>query len=116
LLREEVGTFFDFDRDSPYMLQGGAGAAGRGRADPAAVHVNGTTRLQTVRREEEPLYHALIAAFRDLTGIPMVINTSFNDRQTSHRLHARPRGGLLPPLRDGRARSRHLRGEGKAGP
>jgi carbamoyltransferase len=79
VLREEVGAFFDFDRDSPYMLQVARVRPGFEARIPAAVHVNGTTRLQTVRSEEDPLYHALIAAFRDRTGVPMVINTSFND-------------------------------------
>ncbi len=79
VLMEEVGTFLEFDRASPYMLQVARVRPGFGERIPAAVHVNGTTRLQTVRAGEEPLYHALIAAFRDLTGVPMVINTSFND-------------------------------------
>ena len=48
---------------------------------PAPTHVDGTGRLQTVTREANPRYHALIAAFRDLTGVPVVLNTSFNDNE-----------------------------------
>ncbi|CAM9592708.1 unnamed protein product, partial [Discosporangium mesarthrocarpum] len=45
---------------------------------PAVCHVDGSSRLQTVRREDNPLYHSLISAFKKLTGVPMVLNTSFN--------------------------------------
>ncbi len=45
---------------------------------PAVVHVDGTARPQLVRREVNPLYHRLITAYRDLSGIPLVLNTSFN--------------------------------------
>ena len=47
----------------------------------ASTHVDGTGRLQTVTREANPRYHALISAFRDLTGVPVVLNTSFNDNE-----------------------------------
>lgn len=45
---------------------------------PAVTHVDGSSRLQTVTKEAEPLYHKLISAFFALTGVPMVLNTSFN--------------------------------------
>src|SRR4029079_9332737 len=48
---------------------------------PAVTHVDGSGRLQTVRPEANPRYHALIEAFRDLTGVPMVLNTSFNENE-----------------------------------
>lgn len=48
---------------------------------PAVVHVDGTSRIQTVRRETNPLYHRLISAFERKTGVPMVLNTSFNDSE-----------------------------------
>jgi carbamoyltransferase len=47
---------------------------------PAVTHVDGTGRLQTVRRETNPLYYDLIKAFGERTGIPMLVNTSFNIR------------------------------------
>ncbi len=48
---------------------------------PAPTHVDGTGRLQTVTREANSRYYALISAFRDLTGVPVVLNTSFNDNE-----------------------------------
>ena len=48
---------------------------------PAVTHVDGTSRIQTVRRQTNPRYHKLIEEFETLTGIPIVLNTSFNDRE-----------------------------------
>ena len=48
---------------------------------PAPTHVDGTARLQTVSRTANPLYWKLIRAFGDLTGVPVVLNTSFNDNE-----------------------------------
>ena len=48
---------------------------------PAVTHVDGTGRLQTVTRATNPRYYDLIDAFRRLTGIPMVLNTSFNENE-----------------------------------
>jgi carbamoyltransferase len=48
---------------------------------PAVTHVDGSGRLQTVRQAANPRYHALISAFRDITGVPMVLNTSFNENE-----------------------------------
>ena len=48
---------------------------------PATTHVDGSGRLQTVHRDTNPLYHRLISAFHDLTGVPMVLNTSFNENE-----------------------------------
>ena len=45
---------------------------------PAITHINGTARVQTVTESANPLYHALIKAFADLRGTPMLLNTSFN--------------------------------------
>jgi len=48
---------------------------------PAVTHIDGSGRLQTVCRRTNPRYHGLIAAFRELTGVPMVLNTSFNENE-----------------------------------
>jgi len=48
---------------------------------PAVLHVDGTARIQTVDAADNPRYHQLISAFADLTGVPMVLNTSFNDSE-----------------------------------
>lgn len=79
VLAEEADRFFHVNRPSPFMLQ-----VARVRDEvrdriPAALHVNGTSRLQTVTEEHNGIYHRLIRAFAAETGVPMVINTSFND-------------------------------------
>src|SRR3990170_8128976 len=48
---------------------------------PAVTHVDGSGRLQTVTRETNPRYYQLIEAFARLTGVPMVLNTSFNENE-----------------------------------
>jgi carbamoyltransferase len=48
---------------------------------PAMTHVDGSSRLQTVRREENPRYYALIAAYARLTGVPMVLDARFSDNE-----------------------------------
>jgi carbamoyltransferase len=48
---------------------------------PAVVHIDGTGRLQTVTRDSNPRYYRLIEAFRELTGVPMLLNTSFNENE-----------------------------------
>ena|SRR5437660_5869660 len=48
---------------------------------PAVVHVDGTSRIQTVRKEMNAKYHALISEFFQITGVPLVLNTSFNDNE-----------------------------------
>jgi carbamoyltransferase len=48
---------------------------------PAVTHVDGTGRLQTVHHDTNPRYHALIEEFRRITGVPMVLNTSFNENE-----------------------------------
>ena len=47
---------------------------------PAVTHVDYSARVQTVDRERNPLFHSLISAFHELTGVPVVVNTSFNIR------------------------------------
>jgi carbamoyltransferase len=100
VLREDVAEWFDHDGDSPYMLVCADVAAKRRRAlgeidaarigtdrvngvrsdIPAVTHVDFSARLQTVHRETNPRYHALISAFRERTGCPVLVNTSFNVR------------------------------------
>jgi carbamoyltransferase len=63
----------------------------RRAAIPAVTHVDGSGRLQTVYRHTNPRCYRLIAAFRDLTGVPMVLNTSFNENEP---VVCRPEGAL----------------------
>jgi carbamoyltransferase len=79
VLADKASEWFDIDCDSPYMLLVAQVREGR-RSIPSVTHVDNSARLQTVSREEAPLYYDLIAEFERLTGVPIVINTSFNVR------------------------------------
>jgi carbamoyltransferase len=100
VLREDVSDWFQIENDSPYMLlvadvakdkQLGMTAAQKKlfgieklnvprSAVPAVTHVDYSARIQTVHKETNPKYHALISAFKRLTGCPVLVNTSFNVR------------------------------------
>ena len=100
VLREEAADWFDLDRDSPYMLlvasvkqsrrkppaQAQDALFGIDRLNvphsdiPAVTHVDYSARVQTVDRETNPRYHALLEAFKARTGCPVLVNTSFNVR------------------------------------
>jgi carbamoyltransferase len=100
VLRERVADYFELDADSPYMLlvapvraelrrditKDEEGLFGIERLNvprsniPAVTHVDYSARVQTVRREESPVYYDLLAAFERLTGCAVLVNTSFNVR------------------------------------
>jgi carbamoyltransferase len=100
VLREQVADWFELNADSPYMLLVADVAESRRRKMtpaeealwgieklnvqrseiPAVTHVDYSARIQTVRRETNPLYWDIIEAFRQKTGCPAVVNTSFNVR------------------------------------
>jgi carbamoyltransferase len=100
VLREDVDDWFELDRDSPYMLLVAGVRPERRRAMtsaeqalfgidklnvprsdiPAVTHVDYSARVQTVHADTNPRYHALIRRFKELTGCPVVVNTSFNVR------------------------------------
>ena len=100
VLREDVSQWFDIDVDSPYMLLVADVVKSRQlpmtaeqeqlfgidklnvpRSEiPAVTHVDYSARIQTVHKETNPLYHALISTFKELTGCPVLVNTSFNVR------------------------------------
>jgi carbamoyltransferase len=78
VLLERAGEFFEIDQPDPFMtLAPRVRAENRDRI-PAAVHVDGTGRIQTVEWSTNPRYHALIEEFGRLTGVPVLLNTSFN--------------------------------------
>ena len=81
ILREAVVDWFTRDDDVPFMLQVLPIRPERRGQIPAVTHVDGTGRLQTVDRASNPRYYALIEAFYGLTGVPMVLNTSFNENE-----------------------------------
>jgi len=100
VLREDVGEWFEHECDSPYMLLVADVQKGKRRAMtqdeealfgidklnvprssvPAITHVDYSARIQTVHADTNPRYHAVIAKFKEKTGCPMVVNTSFNVR------------------------------------
>lgn len=98
VLAEEVHNWFEMDRESPYMLlvadvlkkhrtsisvdkSQGFGILNQKRSSiPAITHVDYSARIQTVHRNTNPKFHALIEAFQKITGVPIVVNTSFNVR------------------------------------
>jgi carbamoyltransferase len=100
VLRERLPEYFDLDRDSPYMLLVAPVAPALRRTMtpaeealwgieklnvprstiPAITHVDYSARIQTVHRDTNPRYYALLRAFERLTGCPVLINTSFNVR------------------------------------
>ncbi|WP_326762786.1 hypothetical protein OHB35_52930 [Streptomyces phaeochromogenes] len=81
VLADHAGTWFDLDVASPFMLL--APPVRPDHADKIAgvVHVDGTARVQTVDPATVPAYGALIEHFHQFTGVPVVLNTSFNDRE-----------------------------------
>jgi carbamoyltransferase len=100
VMREHVAEWFELDSDSPYMLLVADVVESRRklmtpeqqklfgieklnvpRSDiPAVTHVDYSARIQTVHRETNPRYHALIERFNQRTGCPVIVNTSFNVR------------------------------------
>jgi carbamoyltransferase len=81
ILLEEVGEYFDQSYPDPFMIKVYNVLPEKQSAIPAVTHVDGTGRLQTVDRDHAPLYWKLIDAFRQTTGIPVVLNTSFNENE-----------------------------------
>jgi len=79
VLADKASEWFEIDCDSPYMLLVAQVREGK-RCIPSVTHVDNSARLQTVTREASPLYYDLIGEFERLTGVPVVINTSFNVR------------------------------------
>lgn len=81
VLREEVVTIFGRELDSPYMSYALPMEPAWRERVPAVVHRDGTARLQTVTQELNPFYHSLISCFHARTGVPLLLNTSFNDSE-----------------------------------
>ena len=81
ILEEHTGEWFEKDAPSPFMLMAYPVRAEKRDQIPAPTHVDGTGRLQTVGKSDNPAFYELIDAFRDLTGVPVLLNTSFNENE-----------------------------------
>jgi carbamoyltransferase len=79
VLEEHSASFFELDCPSPYMLLVAQVREDK-RVIPSVTHIDGSARVQTVSREENPIFYDLIQEFYKLTGVPVLINTSFNVR------------------------------------
>jgi carbamoyltransferase len=81
ILAERVGEYFETDYPSPFMVMAYKIKPKQREMIPAVTHGDGTGRLQTVEREVNPLYWNLIRRFEELTGVPVLLNTSFNENE-----------------------------------
>ena len=81
ILAENTGEWFEKSHPSPFMNLAYSVRPEKRDKIPAPTHVDGTGRLQTVTREANPRYYALIQEFEKETGVPVVLNTSFNDNE-----------------------------------
>jgi carbamoyltransferase len=81
ILAERTGEWFEKSHPSPFMTLAYSVRPEKRDKIPAPTHVDGTGRLQTVTAEANPRYHALISEFEKQTGVPVVLNTSFNDNE-----------------------------------
>jgi len=81
VLRDMVADWFEIDAEVPFMMKVFQIREEKRAQIPAVTHADGSGRLQTVYSHTNPRYHGLISAFREITGVPMVLNTSFNENE-----------------------------------
>lgn len=78
VLAEHASDYFQMSQESPHMLMAIDVSPEKKEVIPAVVHVDGSCRVQTVKRENNPRFRALLEAFYERTGCPVLLNTSFN--------------------------------------
>jgi carbamoyltransferase len=81
VLAEATGEYFEIDTPSPFMVTAYKIKPQQRERIPAVTHADGTGRLQTVEKDVNPIYWKLIKRFGDLTGVPILLNTSFNENE-----------------------------------
>jgi carbamoyltransferase len=81
ILRAAMGEWFEVDDDVPFMMKVYEIRQEKRALIPAVTHVDGSGRPHTVTPAANPLYHRLIESFARRTGVPMVLNTSFNENE-----------------------------------
>jgi carbamoyltransferase len=80
MLAEVAGEYLESATDSPFMVLTAQVRSEKRSIIPSVTHVDGSARPQTVERDANPLYWNLIREFGDRTGVPVIMNTSFNLR------------------------------------
>ena len=75
---EDQFRYFHLPQESPFMLIAGAVRAEYQPLLPAITHVDGSSRVQAISRDQDPFVHALLRTFQIITGLPILLNTSFN--------------------------------------
>jgi len=80
-LRESVKDWFETDYDLPFMLQVYQIREEKRKEIPAVTHANGSVRLQTITEKQNPLYYKLIREIEEITGVPIALNSSFNENE-----------------------------------
>ncbi len=80
VLEEDASLWFEDAHYSPFMLFVYKVKEDKADKIPAVRHVDGTARIQTINEQQHPLYHQLLSEFKKLTGVPVLVNTSFNTR------------------------------------
>ncbi len=79
VIEEEKEKWFDIKIDAPYMILN----AGVKQPDkiPAVTHIDNSARIQTVNKHDNPKFHKLLKAFQEISKVPILLNTSFNDNE-----------------------------------
>ena len=80
-MKEQVSNWFEEDDQVPFMMQVFQIKKNKRNKIPAVTHVDGSGRLQTVSKETNSIYYQLINKFFQKTGVPMLLNTSFNENE-----------------------------------
>ena len=80
-MKEKVKEYFELVDDVPFMEKVFPIKPSKHKIIPAVTHVDGTGRLQTVDKKISPKYYGLINEFYKLTGVPILLNTSFNENE-----------------------------------
>ena len=80
VLESEAGEWFENAGSSPFMLFVCPVKSAKADRIPAVCHIDGTARIQTINEQQHPRYHALLTEFNKITGVPVLVNTSFNTR------------------------------------
>jgi len=78
VLEEDAAEWFDHAGPSPFMLFVFDVSKDKAEQIPAVKHIDGTARIQTINEEQHAQYYALLKAFKEITGVPVLVNTSFN--------------------------------------